>query len=650
MSLQNRFLVPIVGLCVLAAIPAYFGADYLVRQMTDRSTDDAIQSKLEEINAYQAQIERYCLSHAALFSQDPRVQSAFVLAHEGDISDPDDPKSQQARQQLQEVFAPIMAGFNKCMGDARYGLHFHLPTGRSLLRVWRSGQKSSDDISSFRKTVMDINSGNHTPLTGVEVGRGGFVIRGLAPVTASDGSHLGSVEMLSQYVPLVLAAKTDDTQDLGIYMNAELLEVANKLTDESDYPRIGNQFVLVATTNRAKLLKYVDIDDLNNGRDEQFRLEQDNELITLEPINDYAGNQIGVIAYTLDQSATVNQIATMRMVIGCTAVFFCLALALATKLIAGSISRPINKIVNSITQSSDQVNDAASQVASSSQQLAEGASTTASSLEETSSSLEEMSSMTRNNAAHAREANSISTSARQAAEASDITMAKLTSTMGAINDSSTEINKIIKVIEEIAFQTNLLALNAAVEAARAGEHGKGFAVVADEVRSLAQRAAQAAQETTKLIEASVENAREGAKVTQEVATALEMIGGDIGSISDMLGGIASASEEQARGVEDINAAIFQIDQVTQQNAASAEESSSAAEQLSAQSGQVRIAIHELAALIGVGNHQQSHQRRVAKPDWATKRLSKTDTATASPQHGPNEAGSVATEDWADSQF
>jgi len=271
--------------------------------------------------------------------------------------------------------------------------------------------------------------------------------------------------------------------------------------------------------------------------------------------------------------------------------------ALISVFIARSISKPINRIIAGLNEGADQVNDAAAQVSSASQQLAEGASEQASSLEETSSALEEMAAMTRTNAENAKEANNLSGQARSAAENGDQTMAQLNEAMTGINESSGKISKIIKVIEEIAFQTNLLALNAAVEAARAGEHGKGFAVVADEVRNLAQRAAQAARETTGLIEDSVNKAKEGTDVAGEVGTALGAIVGDVTKVTDLIDGITKASEEQAQGVDQVNTAVSQMDKVTQQNASGAEESASAAEQLSAQAVTVRGMVNELSAVV-----------------------------------------------------
>ncbi len=254
----------------------------------------------------------------------------------------------------------------------------------------------------------------------------------------------------------------------------------------------------------------------------------------------------------------------------------------AVYFIIRSITRPINRVIAGLNEGADQVNAAAAQVSGASQQLAEGASEQASSLEETSAALEQMAAMSRTNSENAGKTNDMAGTAHQAADQGAAIVNQLEGAMQGISDASGKISKIIKVIEEIAFQTNLLALNAAVEAARAGEHGKGFAVVADEVRNLAQRAAGAAKEITDLIANSTQQSHEGVKIATDVAGAFEGIVGNIKSVSDLVKGIAQGSREQAQGVDQVNKAVSQMDKVTQQNAAGAEESASAAEQLSAQ--------------------------------------------------------------------
>ncbi|MBD3169383.1 MAG: hypothetical protein GF307_07860 [candidate division Zixibacteria bacterium] len=273
--------------------------------------------------------------------------------------------------------------------------------------------------------------------------------------------------------------------------------------------------------------------------------------------------------------------------------------------ITRGITKPINLIIENLTTGSEQVGSASSQVSSASQSLAEGASEQASSLEETSSALEEMSGMTKQNADNAAQANSLAKQANEAAENGNKAMSSLTKAIEEIKNSSDETAKIIKVIDEIAFQTNLLALNAAVEAARAGEAGKGFAVVAEEVRNLAMRSAEAAKNTSSLIEGSQGNAENGVRVAQEFNGILSDVVSNIRKVSELVNEVSAASNEQAQGITQINTAITQIDEVTQQNASNAEESASASEELSAQASELQRIVKELTVVINGANSSKS---------------------------------------------
>ena len=267
-----------------------------------------------------------------------------------------------------------------------------------------------------------------------------------------------------------------------------------------------------------------------------------------------------------------------------------------------SVTKPVNRIIEGLSDGSEQVASASSQVSSASQSLAEGASEQAAGLEETSSSIEEMASMTKQNAGNANQANTVMTEASQVVNEANRAMVELTGSMKEITTASEETAKIIKTIDEIAFQTNLLALNAAVEAARAGEAGAGFAVVADEVRNLALRASDAAKNTANLIEGSVKKIKHGSDLATRTNEAFSKVASYAKKVGELVGEISAASNEQSQGVEQINKAMAEMDRVVQKNAASAEESASAAEEMNAQAEQMREFVSELVVVVeGSGN-------------------------------------------------
>lgn len=262
-----------------------------------------------------------------------------------------------------------------------------------------------------------------------------------------------------------------------------------------------------------------------------------------------------------------------------------------------SITRPINKVVGGLTEVSDQVLGAASQVAKASQSLAEGTSEQAASLEETSSSLEEMASMTKKNAESTDHARKMMEEAKKIVGTVNQHMDQMAQAIAEITKTSEETGKIVKTIDDIAFQTNLLALNAAVEAARAGEAGAGFAVVAAEVRNLSLRAAEAAKNTSGLIENTIAAIRKGKELTESTQRAFKdnlAISIEMARVVDE---ITAASQEQSRGIEQISEAVMGIDKVVQQAAASAEESASAASEMNSLAAQMKAFVDELMQVV-----------------------------------------------------
>jgi len=263
----------------------------------------------------------------------------------------------------------------------------------------------------------------------------------------------------------------------------------------------------------------------------------------------------------------------------------------------GGMNQRLSGLVSEVRQGVESVSTASTQIASGNQDLSARTEQTAANLQQTASSMEELTGTVSHSADTARQANQLAASAADAATRGGAVVGQVVSNMGQITDSSRKISDIISVIDGIAFQTNILALNAAVEAARAGEQGRGFAVVASEVRSLAQRSAAAAKEIKTLISASVETVESGAALVNQTGAAMQDIVSSVKRVSDMIGEIASAALEQRDGIAQVNVAISNLDQMTQQNAALVEESAAVAGSLREQAQRLTevVAVFKVAA-------------------------------------------------------
>jgi methyl-accepting chemotaxis protein len=377
--------------------------------------------------------------------------------------------------------------------------------------------------------------------------------------------------------------------------------------------------VLESALNKADPLYQRAIGDIRAGKYKDAMAINNTELMPVLKTVDDSGVQL--MQHEREMMGQANDAAQSEVNYGRTLMVVLLSLGIAMGVVLVYIIRALDaqlrQSVLELTEGSDQVASAAMQVSSSSQSLARDTSEQAAMIEETSASAEEINSMAKRNAESALNATALVVEAVTSTEQTNRSVAECVQAMDAIGSSSTKIAKTLEVIDKIAFQTNILALNAAVEAARAGEAGMGFAVVAEEVRNLAQRCAEAAQETSALIEQSLSNSDAGrAKITQLVEAG-EQVNKVFARMKVLVEEIGQSSQEQGRGIDQIGRAINKMEQGTQKSAANAEESAAAAEELNAQSDGLRQLAAELGLMVGGANtesqrHNASRGSQFAK--------------------------------------
>ena len=480
-----------------------------------------------------------------------------------------------------------------------------------LERIWGNWNRDNQEVINLSHGIEALKLGNFSKLDRELAHFRGDHYR--LQMLAEDSAHWGepggevckfaewvSAQKLGNTVAITALekAKSADSQfhqgirKLKETVQAAKTEAAHEIITQEINPASGQLFnamdeALKLTGTALDLDRKLSYQTLTVCRESQLKLE---DLLK------------ELVSYNIKEAVTESKEAQNRSkLLGrallAAALVAMIISALLAIILTRVITRPIIAVTDAVSNGAEQVASAASEVSSASESLASGASQQATSIEETSASIEQISSLAKRNDESVQQANKLAQQTNLAAEAGASDVKSLQQAMDAMKRATGEISIIVKTIDQITFQTNILALNAAVEAARCGEAGQGFAVVAEEVRHLAQRCATAARETTAKIEEEIASANIGSELTLRVEKSMELILTHAHQLGELMATVAQASREQGQGLAQVVAAISQMDQVTQSTAASAEETAAAAEELSSQAATMKDAASAMLAQV-----------------------------------------------------
>jgi len=595
LSIRNKFLLPtaIVLIAIIGTISFYAAKRVDIRKSEKAEyNSEKIQ---KDIHHEIEQLAGFAKVIAAMLANESEVLEAYAINDEDNARDF---LREHLKDQFEAIEANMLDGY-----DTR--IHFHKAPAKSLLRQWRpkGDGDGGDDLSAFRNTILKVYKSGK-PLTGIEVGRGGFVIRAICPIK-KNGKVIGSVENFFNLDKLIKNIGLEENHEVSIFLD----EQASKITWNLDSkPQIGT-YKLLAQTGNQPVSSYK-LDYINKGSIQPFTTIDNDVVFTTFPIFDYADKTVGILYCTYDLSGwmqmeagklrTVNILTTLSTLSVFLLLIFInlyyirrpfkktiLALEGMSKgdftgeidiyskdefgRIADSLrimQQKLSEIIGTVKTVSEQFADVSYQISTSSQDISNGANQQAASSEEITSSIQEISSMVNSNIANTQKTGKLAHTAKHEIDESNLAVQ---STVESIRQVIQKIN----IINDITRTTNLLALNAAVEAARAGIHGKGFAAVASEVKVLAERSREAARDIEKISKSSI-------LIAEKSDTLLKATAPHINETSHLVDEINAASLEQSAGISEINLAIRQLNNIIQTNASAAEELASNSEELTSQ--------------------------------------------------------------------
>ena len=660
MTLKQKIILPLLMAISISGLCGYLVMYNQLSALRVHTHQDVVTAKEKEILSAINLTSQQAIEKAALFATLPPVIEAFELAHEGDIYDENDPKSQAAREKLRDALKHNLKSYETVLPGTKLKLHYHLPNGRSLVRLWREKQSKqedqwvdiSDDISSFRNTVLDVNRTGKV-IKGIELGRGGFVLRGLVPIKSAKGKQLGSAEVLIDFNPILESAvyKTDGEylRSLFLFMNVELLDITTRLQNSAKYPLISDKYVYLYGTQGEYGKDLIDVGFLDRGRNQLYIKQIEHNVLGSFPVLDYKGEQIGVMVYAFEVSGEeqlldsvtltlMGMLVMIMLVLGALTYFTTsyivikpilkvidfskkvaqgdttINLDVSSKDMIGEMACALNLMLTSQRQMITKIQQSGIQVTSSATELAATArqqkATMLSQVDATTkveASVEEISQVAasllgtmQNVIANLTETVVLAANGQQELIRMEDTMLNMknasqavSNRLEAINEKTENITSVVTTINKVADQTNLLSLNAAIEAEKAGEYGRGFNVVAREIRRLADQTAVATLDIESMVQEMQSAVATGVMEMDKFINAVKQGAEDVGKINNQMNHIIEqvqalspsfdevnrSMENQSQSAEAITHAMADVSEGMRQTAESLEESFKAIEQL-----------------------------------------------------------------------